>query len=97
VFAGGGAWRARKRGFEYRDRTLAKHGFQKIKIRTGTPSLGAYVQAKAKGGGIGNPTLPATTPITAQFVNLDNGKCWASEFTTTRKNQADRVLAVIPD
>jgi hypothetical protein len=97
VFAGGPEWRAIKRGFEYRDRTLATHGFQKIKIRTGTPSLGAYVQAKAKGLGIGNPTLPVTTPVTAQFVNLDTGKCWSSEFTTTRKNQADRVVAVIPD
>jgi len=96
VFHGGVAWRTIKRGFEYRDKTLANHGFQKIKIRTGTPSLGAYVQAKAKGVGIGNPALPATTPITAQFLNLDSGKCWSSEFTTTRRNQADRLTAVIP-
>jgi hypothetical protein len=95
VFAGGTEWRAIKRGFEYRDRTLAKHGFQKIKVRTG--SLDAYVQAKAKGSGIGNPTLPVATPLTAQLVNLDNGACWSSEFTTTRKSQADRVVAVIPD
>ena len=97
VFAGGPEWRVAKRGFEYRDKTLAQHGFQKIRIRTGTPSLGAFIQAKAKGVGIGNPTLPVTTPITAQLVNLDTGQCWASEFTTTRKNLADRVVAVIPD
>jgi acid phosphatase type 7 len=96
VAHGATRWRTIKRGFEYRDKTLATFGFQKIKIRTGTPSLGAYVQAKAKGVGIGNPALPATTPLTAQFVNLDNGKCWSSTFTATKTNQADRLTAVIP-
>jgi hypothetical protein len=54
------------------------------------------IQAKAKGTGIGNPSLPVTTPVTAQLVNLDSGKCWQSQFTTTRTNQADRVVAAIP-
>jgi hypothetical protein len=94
VFAGGNAWRARRRGFEYRDRTLAAHGFRKIKISTG--SLGASVQAKARGSGIGDPALPVATPITAQLVNLENGACWSSEFTATRKNQADRLVAIFP-
>ncbi len=30
------------------------------------------------------------------FVNLDNGKCWSSQFTTTRTNESNRVTAVIP-
>jgi acid phosphatase type 7 len=89
-------WRVASRGFEYKDPNVLRHGFQKIRIRTGTPSLNAYVQAKGKGALIGNPTLPVTLPVTAQLVNLDNGKCWASQFTTTRKNLSDRVLAVIP-
>jgi hypothetical protein len=96
VFGGAAEWHTFSRGVEYKDKLLTRHGFYKIKIRTGTPSLNAYVQAKAKGTGIGNPTLPVTTPITAQLVNLDNGKCWASQFTSTRQNLSDRVKAVIP-
>jgi hypothetical protein len=96
VFGGAPEWRPNNRGFEYKDKLLSRHGFQKIKIRTGSPSLGAYVQAKAKGTGIGNPTLPVTTPIVAQLVNLDTGKCWASQFTSTRINLNNRVIAVIP-
>jgi hypothetical protein len=96
VFSGAPEWRVANRGFEYKDKLLTRHGLQKIRIRTGTPSLGAYVQVKAKGTGIGDPALPVTTPITAQLVNLDNGKCWSSEFATTRKNLGDRVTAVIP-
>jgi hypothetical protein len=89
-------WQAINRGFQYKDPTLSRLGLQKIKLRTGMPSLSAYVQVKGKGAGIGNPTLPASLPITAQLVNLDNGKCWSSEFATTKKNLADRVTAVIP-
>jgi hypothetical protein len=96
IFHGAAEWSAINRGFQYRDKALTRFGIQKIKIRTGTPSLGAYVQVKGKGVGIGNPTLPVTTPVTAQFVNLDNGKCWSSQFTTTRTNETNRVTAVIP-
>jgi hypothetical protein len=96
IFHGAAEWSTINRGFQYRDKALTRFGIQKIKIRTGTPSLGAYVQVKGKGAGIGNPTLPVTTPITAQFVNVDNGKCWSSQFTTTRTNESSRVTAVIP-
>ena len=96
VLHGAEEWKPINKGFEYRDKTVARHGFQKIKIRTGTPSLGALVQAKAKGTGVGTPTLPATLPITAQLVNLDTGKCWSSAFTSAKVNRADRVTAVIP-
>ena len=96
ILHGAAAWRAINRGFEYRDKTLARDGFQKIKIRTGTPSLNAYIQAKGKGAGIGNPTLPAVPPITAQLVNLDTGKCWSSTFASTTENLGSRVAAKIP-
>jgi hypothetical protein len=96
IFHGAAEWRSIKGGFEYRDKSLTRYGLQKIKIRGGTPSLGAFILAKAKGANIGNPALPATLPLTAQFVNLDNGKCWSSEFTTTKYNLNDRLLAVIP-
>jgi hypothetical protein len=96
IFHGAAEWSAINRGYQYRDKLLTRFGIQKIKIRTGTPSLGAYVQVKGKGAGIGNPSLPVTTPVTAQFVNLDNGKCWSSQFATTRTNDSNRVTAVIP-
>jgi hypothetical protein len=86
-------WKPIKRGFQYRDRTFARHGFEKIKIRTGTPSLGAVVQVKGRGS---LPPLPASLPVTAQLVNLDSGKCWSSQFTAADVNQSGRFLAVIP-
>jgi hypothetical protein len=96
VLHGATQWQPINRGFQYKDPLLTRHGFQKIRFRTGQPSTNALIQAKAKGTGIGNPSLPVTTPVTAQLVNLDSGKCWQSQFTTTRTNQADRVVAAIP-
>ena len=96
VIHGAPEWSAISRGFQYRDKTLSRHGLQKIKIRTGTPSLGAYIQVKAKGTLIGNPAMPATAPITVQFVNQDTGKCWASTFAAAKKNTSSAVTATIP-
>ncbi len=93
ILHGTPGWKPIKRGFQYRDRLFTQHGFEKIKIRTGTPSLGAVIQAKARAT---LPTLPASLPVTAQLVNLDTGKCWASEFTTPKINQSGRFAAVIP-
>jgi hypothetical protein len=93
ILHGNPLWKPIKRGYQYRDRTFANHGFEKVKIKAGTPSLGAVVQVKGRSA---LPPLPAALPVTAQLINLDNGKCWSSEFSTPRTNQADRFLAVIP-
>jgi hypothetical protein len=93
---GAAQWKTRKRGVEYRDPLLTRHGLQKVKIRTGTGSLTAYVQAKAKGPGASTPTTALTTPITAQLVNLDTGACWSSQFTSTSVNLPGKVKAVFP-
>jgi len=93
VLHGDSRWTPIKRGYQYRDRTFANHGFEKIKIKTGTPSLSAVVQVKGRGT---LPPLPAALPVTAQLINLDSGKCWSSEFTMPRQNLSDRFLAVIP-
>ena len=90
---GASEWKAIKRGYLYRDKTFARYGFEKIKLRTGTPSLSTLVQVKGRGT---LPTLPASLPVTAQLVNLDTGKCWSSEFSTAELNQSGRFLAVIP-
>lgn len=86
-------WKPIKRGYQYRDRTFSNQGFEKIKIKTGMPSLSAIVQVKGRGA---LPSLPAAVPLTAQLVNLDNGKCWSSQFATPKANQSDRFVAVIP-
>jgi len=57
------------------------------------PSLSAIVQVKGRGT---LPPLPAAVPVTAELVNLDNGKCWSSEFATPKTNMSDRFVAVIP-
>jgi len=93
VLHGDARWKTVKRGFQYRDRTFANHGFEKIRVKTGTPSLNAYVQVKGRAT---LPPLPVALPVTAQLVNLDSGKCWSSEFSAPKANQADRFLAVFP-
>jgi hypothetical protein len=93
VLHGDARWKPVKRGFQYRDRAYANHGLDKIKVKTGTPSLDAYVQVKGRGT---LPTLPVALPVTAQLVNLDNGKCWSSEFSAPKANNSDRFLAVFP-
>jgi hypothetical protein len=96
IFHGAPEFEAIPRGFDYRDKLVSRFGLQKVRIKIGTPSIGAQIQVRGKGSGIGNPALPVTTPLTAQLVNLDNGKCWASSFATTRTNRVDRVTAVLP-
>ena len=93
ILHGDARWKAVKRGFQYRDRAFANHGLDKIKVKTGTPSLNAYVQVKGRGT---LPTLPVALPVTAQLVNLDSGKCWSSEFSSPKANNSDRFLAVFP-
>jgi hypothetical protein len=93
VLHGDARWKAVKRGFQYKDRTFANQGLEKIKMKTGTPSINAYVQAKGRGT---LPTLPVALPVTAQLINLDTGKCWSSEFSAPKANQPDRFIAVFP-
>ena len=58
-------WTPIKRGFQYRDRTRSRFELEKLKIRSGTPSLGATVQAKGRVGiTVPIPTTPMATPIT---------------------------------
>lgn len=92
VLHGAAEWTSTSSGFRYSDKTLARHGFKKIKLKHGTGSIIAL----AKGTGAGVPTLAATFPIRAQLVNLDSGACWESTFTTAKKNTPEKVVAKIP-
>ena len=54
----------------------------------------AKVAVKGKGANLGLPgALGVVAPITAQLANLDDGACWESVFTTTKKNGATKVVA----
>ena len=91
---GASAWASRKQGLFYYDLTYARHGFRKIRIRFGT-GKGSIV-VKARGPYALVPATQATLPFTAQLVNLDSGKCWASTFTTAKRNDPGRIRAKIP-
>lgn len=85
-------WKAIGGGFLYKDRLLSRHGILKLKVKSASPAI----LAKAKGPGTGIAPLSVTFPVRAQLVNLDNGACWESVFPTAKKNEADKVIAVLP-
>lgn len=97
VAPGGGganpAWLPKSVGVGYRDASSSSAGIQKMRIKPGDAAT-AKIAVKGKGGSVGLPdTLALATPITAQLANLDGGDCWESTFTTTRKNDARKVVA----
>jgi hypothetical protein len=92
ILHGAPEWSSRANGFSYRDNTLARHGFKKIKLRHGT----GWISTLAKGAAAGVPTLAATFPVRAQLVNLDSGACWESTFASATKNTADKIVAKLP-
>jgi hypothetical protein len=51
---------------------------------------------KAKGSALGMTALSLTTPVTAQLINLDNGKCWESSFSTAKTSSATVFKAQLP-
>jgi hypothetical protein len=89
---GAAAWKINASGAGYTDKTLSRHGIQKIKLKFGDGSI----QIKAKGAGTAIPPLPVVFPVTAQLVNLDSGACWESVFATEGKNDSTQVSAKLP-
>lgn len=89
----GTLWTTNSKGdFQYKDLALSASGMQKIKIKFSKP----FIKVKGKGSGLDMPALPLTTPVTAQLVNLDNGMCWESEFTTFKISDDGKFKAQIP-
>jgi hypothetical protein len=95
ILHGAPEWSSLTDGLLYKNSAGARHGLQRIRIKFGSGTF-AQVQAKAKGANVGNPATPVTGPLTAQLVNLDNGKCWASVFPTFRTNVTGKVTAALP-
>jgi calcineurin-like phosphoesterase family protein/purple acid phosphatase-like protein len=94
VLHGASAWVARTKGLRYYDLTYARHGFRKIRIRYGTGS--GSIVVKAQGASAGVPAGQATSPFTAQLVNLDSGACWESVFATPKRNDPGKIRAAVP-
>jgi hypothetical protein len=89
--AGTAAWRLISGGTRYTDTSGTAAGITKVKVIPGTGS--GQILAKGRGATLGMPTLPATLPLTAQLVNLDNGVCWETPFATAKVNAAGKVVA----
>jgi hypothetical protein len=95
ILHGAPEWSSPGPSLVYRDRTGSRHGLQQIRIRPGTGAT-AQIVVKGKGTALGAPALPATAPVTAQLINIDTGACWASTFSTTRRNDPTLLVAGVP-
>jgi tetratricopeptide (TPR) repeat protein len=82
-------------GFRYTNGAAAIAGIEVVKIKLGTGTA-TLLRVKGRGAGLAMPTLPVTLPVMAQLENLDHGACWETVFTTAKKNEAARVIAVKP-
>jgi hypothetical protein len=95
ILHGASAWTSNGSVLQYTDRTLARHGVQRIKVKL-DPTTRGQIQVKAKGAALMVPSLPGVFPVTAQLVNLDSGACWESIFTAPRTNGPVKVSASLP-
>jgi predicted AlkP superfamily pyrophosphatase or phosphodiesterase len=85
-------WRASRSGFRYVDRDLTPAGVQQLNLRAGVAGK-AQIGLKAKGPLLQTPDLPiGNLPITVQLVNAD-GQCWQATYSTTLRNQDDKLKA----
>jgi len=89
--SGVASWRPLAVGLKYIDTAGASSGITKVKVVPGTGS--GQILVKGKGAGLGMPPLPATLPLTAQLVNLDNGSCWETPFAAAKLNVAGKVVS----
>jgi hypothetical protein len=85
-------WRASRSGFRYVDRDTTPAGVQQLTLRAGAAGK-AQIGLKAKGPLLDTPDLPiASLPIRVQLVN-GAGQCWEATYSTTLRNQDDRLKA----
>jgi hypothetical protein len=94
--AGAGRWSLRGTTLFYQDGLAGDAGVEKMKIKTSINYGGPVVFVKGRGPALGVQGLPTTPPLTAQLQNLDGGGCWETAFTTPRKNDAARLIAIAP-
>ena len=93
ILHGAPEWKAIGGGFLYTDAALSRHGIRKLKMKSargGDPRQGQGAGHRHR--------RRSRRPFrcAAQLVNLDNGACWESVFPTAKKNEANKVIAVLP-
>jgi hypothetical protein len=96
--AGGIGWKAAgPNGFRYDSATGAPFGVRKLNIKAGTPGRPRIV-VKGEGSALGLTSLPLAFPVTVQLVVDDDAsvECWESDFSSAKRNEAGRVIAVSP-
>ena len=92
--AGRPCWKARADGFRYIDKPLVRGGTRKLDVRPG-PVGKAKFSWKGRGPQLGPPSLPfdAAAKVTMQLHNLETSTCWQAEFSSPKRNEADRYDA----
>ena len=84
-------WTPTSRGFRYADQTLATDGLENIVLRSGAAGKSRIV-VRGKGSNLSVTNLPAAPPIIAE-LRSSTGDCWRSQFTTIRRNTAEKMHA----
>jgi hypothetical protein len=91
----GAGWRMRRPNFfTYLDRTGVNGPIRGVQIAVVDP-LRSQLWAGGRGAGLGLLGTLSVLPVTAQVMNLDNGKCWQTTFTSAVQN-AYRFSARLP-
>lgn len=85
-------WKSARRGFNFRDRSLAQDGILSIRLKQGRDRR-ARVVVRGRGPNLNVPRLPLAQdgPVTVQ---LHNGvTCWEDRYSTALRNTAFRFKA----
>jgi len=96
------AWKGKDpRGWLYKDRAGSRHGVRKLLLKAGTAGK-SKAQVKAKGINLPTPDsvengqlFKVDPSLTVQLLS-SAGPCWTSNFTSAKKNTAEKFSATSP-
>jgi hypothetical protein len=76
------------KGFKYNDSTFASDGVQKVLVSGTNESGKTKALLKARGTNMIDPidSIGLQSPVKAQLINYQNGKCWQGTYTTASKS-----------
>jgi hypothetical protein len=86
-------WKARKRGFTYRDGARDPDGLRKVVLTAGEDGK-AIVAVLGDGERLPLPPLGLELPLTAQ-LQAEGGECWEAVLPSARRNDAEVLRAVL--
>ncbi|MBI5503528.1 MAG: hypothetical protein HY899_01900 [Deltaproteobacteria bacterium] len=87
-------WSAAAAGYKYRDSKSERGAIRNLTIKAGEAGRSS-LSVRAVGPTLSLPVLPlAKNPsVTAQLINLENGKCWEATFSTVLSSDTARFKA----